>query len=212
MAGQVIPPPYVITAHDKRGLIVVTGASVLAFVWCCSLIRVWLRWQLKEWRSDGEYFPCNITHTHKKKRQNMLSIRVCVSRLVAFRGDFVRYSADWHHSAPCQPRSRGLRGRYTITATRATGKGEFLPHLRPLSWICARMPDPSQRKQQLTIWIGRFRDPDPLRSRNTSLKTIHTAASPADIAWRLSSYRRTGNHRLVVRMGHSFCGTRLGTM
>ncbi|EUC42474.1 hypothetical protein COCMIDRAFT_28909 [Bipolaris oryzae ATCC 44560] len=52
MAGDVIPPPYVITANDKRGLIVVTGASVLAFVWCCSLIRVWLRWRLKEWRSD----------------------------------------------------------------------------------------------------------------------------------------------------------------
>ena len=57
MAGNVIPPPYVITEHDKRGLIVVTGASVLAFVWCCSLIRLWLRWQLKEWRSDGEYLP-----------------------------------------------------------------------------------------------------------------------------------------------------------
>lgn len=56
MAGDVIPPPYVIAANDKRGLIVVTGASVLAFVWCCSLIRVWLRWRLKEWRSDGEYF------------------------------------------------------------------------------------------------------------------------------------------------------------
>lgn len=56
MAGDVVPPPYVITANDKRGLIVVTGASVLAFVWCCSLIRVWLRWRLKEWRSDGEYF------------------------------------------------------------------------------------------------------------------------------------------------------------
>jgi hypothetical protein len=55
MAGEVIPPPYVITANDKRGLIVVTGASVLAFVWCCSLIRVWLRWRLKEWRSDGEF-------------------------------------------------------------------------------------------------------------------------------------------------------------
>lgn len=51
-AGEVIPPPYVITANDKRGLIVVTGASVLAFVWSCSLIRLWLRWQLKQWRWD----------------------------------------------------------------------------------------------------------------------------------------------------------------
>lgn len=54
MAGEVIPPLYVITADDKRGLIVVTGAAVLAFVWSCFLIRVWLRWQSREWRSDGK--------------------------------------------------------------------------------------------------------------------------------------------------------------
>lgn len=47
-----IPPPYVITADDKRGLLVVTGAAVLAFVWCCFLIRLWLRFQTREWRSD----------------------------------------------------------------------------------------------------------------------------------------------------------------
>jgi hypothetical protein len=56
MAGEVISPPYVITADDKRGLIVVTGAAVLAFVWCCFLIRVWLRVQSREWRSDGEWY------------------------------------------------------------------------------------------------------------------------------------------------------------
>lgn len=54
MAGEVIPPPYVISADDKRGLIVVTGAAVLAFVWSCFLIRVWLRLQSREWRSDGK--------------------------------------------------------------------------------------------------------------------------------------------------------------
>ncbi|RAQ99963.1 hypothetical protein DDE82_007758 [Stemphylium lycopersici] len=60
MAAEVIPPPYVITAHDKRGLIVVTGAAVLAFVWSCFLIRVWLRWQSREWRSDDGHHltPC----------------------------------------------------------------------------------------------------------------------------------------------------------
>jgi hypothetical protein len=51
----VIPPPYVIRTNDKRGLIVVTGAAVLAFVWSCFLIRVWLRLQSREWRSDGEF-------------------------------------------------------------------------------------------------------------------------------------------------------------
>ena len=59
MAGEVIPPPYVITADDKRGLIVVTGAAVLAFVWSCFLIRVWLRWQSREWRSDGHGEACD---------------------------------------------------------------------------------------------------------------------------------------------------------
>lgn len=68
MAAEVIPPPYVITAHDKRGLIVVTGAAVLAFVWSCFLIRVWLRWQSREWRSDGEYFTaCESACTEKSR-------------------------------------------------------------------------------------------------------------------------------------------------
>jgi hypothetical protein len=58
MAGEVIPPPYVVTADDKRGLIVVSGAAVLAFVWSCFLIRVWLRVQSREWRSDGNYSMC----------------------------------------------------------------------------------------------------------------------------------------------------------
>ena len=41
----VIPPPYVITAADKRGLVVVITATILSFVWTCLLIRVWLRWK-----------------------------------------------------------------------------------------------------------------------------------------------------------------------
>jgi hypothetical protein len=60
MAGEVIPPPFVIGANDKRGLIVVTGAAVLAFVWSCFLIRVWLRLQSREWRSDGE---CSVSYS-----------------------------------------------------------------------------------------------------------------------------------------------------
>ncbi|KAF1938307.1 hypothetical protein EJ02DRAFT_384021 [Clathrospora elynae] len=52
MTGEVIPPPFVITDDDKRGLIVVTAAAVLAFIWCCFLIRLWLRLQTRKWRSD----------------------------------------------------------------------------------------------------------------------------------------------------------------
>jgi hypothetical protein len=52
MAAGVIPPPFFITADDKRGLIVVTVALVLAFVWTCSLIRIWLRYQARDWRAD----------------------------------------------------------------------------------------------------------------------------------------------------------------
>jgi hypothetical protein len=52
MAREVFPPPYLITADDKRGLIVVTVALVLAFVYVCSLIRISLRWQSRDWRAD----------------------------------------------------------------------------------------------------------------------------------------------------------------
>jgi hypothetical protein len=52
MAREAIPPPYFITADDKRGLIVVTVAVVLAFVYVCSLIRISLRWQSRDWRAD----------------------------------------------------------------------------------------------------------------------------------------------------------------
>lgn len=52
MANEVVPPPYVITADDKRGLIVVTVALVLAFVYVCFLIRVWLRIQTRDWKPD----------------------------------------------------------------------------------------------------------------------------------------------------------------
>lgn len=52
MATVAIPPPYFITADDKRGLIVVTVAIVLAFVWICSLIRIWLRFKSRDWKAD----------------------------------------------------------------------------------------------------------------------------------------------------------------
>lgn len=50
--ADVVPPPYAITDDDKRGLLVVTGAVVLAYVWVCFLIRIWLRLQTREWRAD----------------------------------------------------------------------------------------------------------------------------------------------------------------
>lgn len=52
MANKVIPAPYAITADDKRGLIVVTVALVLAFVWVCFSIRIWLRIQTRDWKPD----------------------------------------------------------------------------------------------------------------------------------------------------------------
>lgn len=52
MTPAVSAPPYFITADDKRGLLVVTGAVVLAYVWTCFLIRICVRWQTREWRAD----------------------------------------------------------------------------------------------------------------------------------------------------------------
>ncbi|KAH6625761.1 hypothetical protein C7974DRAFT_206928 [Boeremia exigua] len=60
MAGDVIQPPYTITEHDKRGLIAVTAGCTLAFVWVCFIIRLWLRTQVREWRSD-DYFLAAAT-------------------------------------------------------------------------------------------------------------------------------------------------------
>jgi len=60
MAGDVIPAPFKITNDDKRGLIVVTAGCTLAFVWVCFVIRVWLRLQVREWRSD-DYFLAAAT-------------------------------------------------------------------------------------------------------------------------------------------------------
>ncbi|KAF2015389.1 hypothetical protein BU24DRAFT_408611 [Aaosphaeria arxii CBS 175.79] len=59
-SSHVIPPPYKISGDDKRGLVVVTTATVLSFVWTCLVIRVWLRWKLREWRSD-DYFLAAAT-------------------------------------------------------------------------------------------------------------------------------------------------------
>jgi hypothetical protein len=60
MTGDITPPPFVITENDKRGLIVVTAAITLAFVWTCFFVRVWLRLQVREWRSD-DYFLAAAT-------------------------------------------------------------------------------------------------------------------------------------------------------
>jgi hypothetical protein len=113
MAGDVIPPPYVITADDKRGLIVVTGAAVLAFVWSCFLIRVWLRLQSREWRSDG-----------KSSRVALYSkLRCCAEvmyRLVARRSNIARHGSIRDHIPPGEPGSRSLTSWHTAVATAAT--------------------------------------------------------------------------------------------
>ncbi|KAH7374250.1 hypothetical protein BKA66DRAFT_468079 [Pyrenochaeta sp. MPI-SDFR-AT-0127] len=64
MATEVIPPKYVITADDKRGLIVVTVAVVLSFVLTCFLIRLWLRLQTRDWKSDDWWLAAaTLLHT-----------------------------------------------------------------------------------------------------------------------------------------------------
>ncbi|KAF2003152.1 hypothetical protein P154DRAFT_520505 [Amniculicola lignicola CBS 123094] len=60
MSSQVVPPPFIISADDKRGLIVVTAAATLSFVWTCWLIRIWLRLTVREWKAD-DYFLAAAT-------------------------------------------------------------------------------------------------------------------------------------------------------
>jgi hypothetical protein len=52
MSIEVIPPPFVITDEDKRGLIVVTTATALSFIWTCLLVRTWQRLHTREWKWD----------------------------------------------------------------------------------------------------------------------------------------------------------------
>lgn len=65
MAHDAIPPPYSITADDKRGLIVVIVAIVLAFVWVCSLIRIWLRYQARDWKNDDWLLAAATVSVHE---------------------------------------------------------------------------------------------------------------------------------------------------
>jgi hypothetical protein len=53
--AEVIPPPYFITPTDRRGLVVVMTALVLAFVWTSLVIRLYLRVKLKEWKIDDSF-------------------------------------------------------------------------------------------------------------------------------------------------------------
>lgn len=52
MSIEAIPPPFVITADDKRGLIVVITVTTLSVIWTCLLIRIWLRSKSREWKLD----------------------------------------------------------------------------------------------------------------------------------------------------------------
>ncbi|KAF1965591.1 hypothetical protein BU23DRAFT_545768 [Bimuria novae-zelandiae CBS 107.79] len=50
------PPPYFITEVDKQGLIAVSTAITLAFVWTCFGIRIWLRCRsVESWKLDDNF-------------------------------------------------------------------------------------------------------------------------------------------------------------
>ncbi|KAF2650112.1 hypothetical protein K491DRAFT_155473 [Lophiostoma macrostomum CBS 122681] len=57
---SVTAAPYVISENDKRGLVVVITATTLSFVWTCWSIRIWLRYNTREWRPD-DYFLAAAT-------------------------------------------------------------------------------------------------------------------------------------------------------
>ncbi|KAF2686399.1 hypothetical protein K458DRAFT_430231 [Lentithecium fluviatile CBS 122367] len=57
------PPPYIISADDKRGLVVVVTATALSFVIVCFLMRAWLRLRAGEWRDD-DYILAAATIFH----------------------------------------------------------------------------------------------------------------------------------------------------
>jgi len=60
MSIEVILPPFVITDNDKRGLVVVITVTLLSFVWTCLLVRIWMRLNSREWKSD-DFFLAAVT-------------------------------------------------------------------------------------------------------------------------------------------------------
>jgi hypothetical protein len=86
-----LAPPYVITASDKRGLVVVIAATTLSFVWTCLLIRIYLRLKLREWKLD-DYLLVAAT-------VSSLPLFVCCAARCSL-GYFSRLCAAWgrrHH-------------------------------------------------------------------------------------------------------------------
>ncbi|KAF1917449.1 hypothetical protein BDU57DRAFT_446965 [Ampelomyces quisqualis] len=73
MATAASPPPFFITADDKRGLIVVTVALVLTFVWSCSLIGIWMRYKARDWKPD-DWLLASATLVHTAQSGTILHL------------------------------------------------------------------------------------------------------------------------------------------
>ena len=108
MAGDVIPAPFKITSDDKRGLIVVTAGCTLAFVWVCFVIRVWLRLQVREWRSD-DYFLAAATVRLRLVRMAAAQLLIACTVL--------RHSPNWYYIPACQSGLGWSSRRYTFEST-----------------------------------------------------------------------------------------------
>jgi hypothetical protein len=131
MAGDVTPAPYQITDNDKRGLIVVTAGCTLAFVWVCFVIRIWLRLQVREWRSD-DYFLAAATVSFRLE---------CVAAAWLL---IIRTVSGYHSDGTDIPsRQLGLgwpSRRNTVGATRGHREGAsvILTRFRLLPSACSR--------------------------------------------------------------------------
>jgi hypothetical protein len=120
MATAVIPPPYFITADDKRGLIVVTVALVLAFVWTCSLIRIWLRWQKRDWKADDWLLAFATVSGRRPVCAHVFPIDAAANMAQAGPHHPVR-----HNIPSGQIRPWNVARWDTVVAARAAWKSEF---------------------------------------------------------------------------------------
>ena len=68
MSATIIRPKYFLTPDDRRGILVVNGATAFSFVWTAFLTRLFQRVRLREWKPDdwllaAAMVPWLQTHT-----------------------------------------------------------------------------------------------------------------------------------------------------
>lgn len=195
MPGDVTPAPFQITDTDKRGLIVVTAGCTLAFVWVCFVIRVWMRLQVREWRSD-DYFLAAATVS--LELGNLAAAQLLIIRPVP------RHSSDWHCLSSRQFGHGRSSGRNTFgpSPSHWGGASDTLARFRLLPQRpSAGQPRPTSLGKCLTTTTARFRLSDLLYTHIMDDQVLHLAAVYAAVAQRRAQDCIVDYDSFICRVG-----------